>query len=185
MDCLVNIARAGIQSVDTSAVTTVDAALSFIRDQGVVLVSGKGPAARLTELISGEPIRGSWWAHPASHQIFAVLQAISASKDVLTCRLIDGKLTLVHRRLWPALVRAADLFSAYQLAQVRQQHTPSGHHMNSEVPFPQWVPHEVLEAGKRLAVQEARAAFEQWAPAPPVKLRSSRRSAKRGPRRAV
>lgn len=149
-----------------------------------MLASGKGPAPRLTELISGEPIKGSWWAHPKSHQIFAVLQAISESKDILTCRLIDGKLTLIHRRLWPALVRAADLFSAYQLAQVHQQHTPSGHHMSSEVAFPQWVPRDVIEAGQRLSVQEARNAMGRWAAAPPAKARANRRSAKRGPRPA-
>jgi len=148
-----------------------------------VLVSAKGPAARLTELVAGEPIRGSWWAHPKSQQIFAVLQAISQSRDVLTCRLINGKLTLVHRRLWPALVRAADLFSAYQLAQVRQQHTLSGHHTNSEVPYPTWVPHDVLEAGRRLDALEARAALGQWVAAPPAGARVNRRSARRGPRR--
>src|SRR5580704_1458010 len=60
------------QSLDTSGVISVDAALSFIREQGVVLVSAKGPAARLTELIAGEPIRGSWWGHPKSHEIFEV-----------------------------------------------------------------------------------------------------------------
>jgi hypothetical protein len=159
-------------------VTTVDEALSFIRERGVVLASGKGPAPRLTELISGEPIKGSWWAHPKSHQIFAVLQAVSESQEILTCRLINGKLTLIHRRLWPALVRAAGLFSAYQLAQVRQQHTPSGHHMSSEVPFPQWVPHDVVEAGQRLSVQEAREALGQWA-APPDTPRANRRSPRR------
>src|ERR1700674_3443868 len=47
--------------VDTSGVTAVDEALAFVRDHGVVLVSGKGPAPRLTEFISGEPIKGSWW----------------------------------------------------------------------------------------------------------------------------
>jgi hypothetical protein len=180
---VINIARACSQSLlDTSAVVTVDAALSFIREHGVVLVSAKGPAARLTELVAGEPIRGSWWAHRKSHEIFAVLQAISQSRDILTCRLINGKLTLVHCRLWPALVRAADLFSAYQLAQVRQQHTLSGHHMNSEVPFPSWVPHEVLEAGRRLDAQQARALLGQWAAGPRAGERINRRSPRRAPR---
>jgi len=164
---------------------TVDAALSLIREHGVVLVSAKGRAARLTELIAGEPIRGSWWAHPASHQIFAALQAISASKDILTCRLIDGKLTLVHRRLWPALVRAADLFSAFQLAQVRQQHAASGHHINSEVAYPAWVPREVLESAQRLSLQQARDALGQWGAMRPAKARSNRRSARRGPRQPM
>ena len=144
-------------------VTTVEEALSFVREHGVVLASAKGPAPRLTELVTGEPIRGSWWAHPKSHQIFAIFQAISESRDILTCRLINGKLTLVHRRLWPALVRAADCFSAYQLAQVHQQHTPSGHHLSHEVPFPEWVPREVLEESQHLSEQEARSAVGAWA----------------------
>ena len=164
---------------------TVDAALSLIRQHGVVLVSAKGRAARLTELIAGEPIRGSWWAHPASQQIFTALQAISSSKDILTCRLIDGKLTLVHRRLWPALVRAAELFSAFQLAQVRQQHAASGHHINSEVAYPAWVPREVLESAQRLGLQQARDALGQWGAMQPAKARVNRRSARRGPRRPV
>jgi hypothetical protein len=164
-------------------VTSIDDALTFVREHGIVLASAKGPAPRLTELITGEPIKGSWWAHPKSHQIFAIFQAISESKDILTCRLIDGKLTLVHRRLWPALVRAADLFSAHQLAQVHQKHTPSGHHMSHEVPFPDWVPRDVLEAGQRLSAQQARSALGRW-DALPDNARSGRRSAKRRGRRA-
>jgi hypothetical protein len=147
-------------------VVTVDEALSFIREHGVVLASARGPAPRLTELIVGEPIRGSWWGHPKGKQIYAVLQAISESKDILTCRLIDRRLTLVHRRLWPALVRAAELFSAGQLAQVRQQHTPSGRHISTEVVFPNWVPPEVLDAARQLSISEARSAVVQWAAAP-------------------
>jgi hypothetical protein len=161
-------------------VTGADEALAFIRAHGVVLASAKGPAPRLTEFITGEPIKGSWWGHPESHQIFAVFQAMSASSEILTCRLIDGKLTLIHRRLWPALVRAADLFSAYQLAQVRQQHTPSGHHMSSAVAYPDWVPRDVLDAGQRMNLQEARSAIGRWAAAAlPDDARVNRRSAKR------
>ena len=32
------------------------------REHGIVLVSAKGPAPRLTEAIIGKPIKGSWWA---------------------------------------------------------------------------------------------------------------------------
>jgi len=77
-------------------------ALAFVERHGVVLVAAKGPVPRLVEAILGEPIRGSWWAHPASHQIFAVLSKLEESGDLLVCRLIDKKITLVHRRLWPA-----------------------------------------------------------------------------------
>src|SRR5688500_16488597 len=119
---------------------TADEALSFVEKQGVVLVSAKGGVPSLTEAIVGEAIKGSWWSHPRSHQIFAILEVLTESEDILVCRLVQGKVTLVHRRLWPALVRVAKRFPAAQIAQVRQEHTPSGKHENHEVPFPKWVP---------------------------------------------
>jgi hypothetical protein len=137
-------------------------ALTFVKAHGVVLASRKGAVPRLTEAIAGEAIKGSWWAHPKSHQIFEVLQALAESDDILFCRLVDGKVTLVHRRLWPALVRVAERFSPDRLAQVRQQHTPSGRHANKEVRFPQWVPAEVKEQAKHLDERQALAALGAW-----------------------
>jgi hypothetical protein len=40
---------------------TADEAISFIKKNGVVLASAKGPVPRLTEAIANEPIKGSWW----------------------------------------------------------------------------------------------------------------------------
>src|SRR3989442_15991096 len=82
-------------------------ALAFIREHGVVLEAARGPVPSLAEVIAGEPVRGSWWSHPKSHQIFAVTRAVRESDDVLVCRLIRGKVTFVHRRLCAALVRGA------------------------------------------------------------------------------
>jgi hypothetical protein len=47
---------------------TADDAIAFVQKHGVVLASAKGPVPRLTEAIVGEPIQGSWWSHPKSHQ---------------------------------------------------------------------------------------------------------------------
>ena len=106
-----------------SKCATAEEAMAFVREHGVVLMSAKGAVPRLTEAIIGEPIKGSWWAHPRSHHIFAVLTAVTDSEQVLVCRLIDGKVTLVHRRLWPSLVRLASRFAPEQLAKV-----PAGAH---------------------------------------------------------
>src|SRR2546425_8981183 len=138
-------------------------AIAFVRDHGVILVSAKGPVPRLTEAIAGEPIKGSWWAHPKGHHIFAILEAVTASEDVLVCRLVKGKITLVHRRLWPALVRLAARFPPDQIAKVRQEHTASGRHVNKEVPFPRWVPAEVMEQASSISEAEAIAALGEWA----------------------
>src|SRR5260370_37548577 len=82
--------------------------LAFVKRHGVVLQAARGPVPSLAETIAGGPIRGSWWGHAKGHEIFAVASAVSDSADVLVCKLIDGKVTYVHRRLWPALVKLAD-----------------------------------------------------------------------------
>jgi hypothetical protein len=151
------------------------AALAFVRTHGVVLVSAKGAAPRLVEAIAGEPIHGSWWAHPKSHAIFATLQAVLASDDVLACRLLDGKITLVHRRLWPALVRLSARYPRDRLAQVHEEHTASGRHETTETPFPRWVPDDVKVQAMALSAEEAAATLGDW-PSPP-------RVARRAPRR--
>jgi hypothetical protein len=138
------------------------AALAFVRRHGIVLVSAKGPAPRLTDAIAGEPVNGSWWSHSKGHQIFAVLQKLGDSPDILVCRFIAGRVTLVHRRMWPAIVKLADHFPADQLAQVRQEHTASGKHVNHCTAYPEWVPAEILEEAKRLTVQDAAALLQDF-----------------------
>jgi hypothetical protein len=147
-----------------STLTTAEQALAFVREHGVVLVSAKGAAPRLAEAIVGEPIKGSWWAHAQSHRIFTILEAVTESEQILVCRLINGKITLVHRRLWPSLVRLAKRFAPGQLAQVREEHTPSGRHTSREVAFPQWVPPGVAEQANTMSEQEAFAAIGAWVP---------------------
>jgi hypothetical protein len=160
-----------------SKCVTPQEALAFVREHGVVLVSAKGKVPRLTEAIVGEPIKGSWWAHSQSHHIFGILEAIADSEQVLVCRLINGKVTLVHRRLWPSLVRLASRFAPEQLAKVREEHTAPGRHVSHEVPFPQWVPPYVLEEAKSTGENEALAVFGAWlAPSgtPSKRVRSPR-----------
>lgn len=144
---------------------TAAEALAFVEQRGVVLVSARGPIPRLTEAIAGEPIKGSWWGHPKGQQIFVILESVTESEDVLVCRLLNGKITLVHRRLWPALVRLAKRFSPEQIAQVKQEHTSSGRHVNKEVPFPRWVPAAVIKQAKSLSESEAISALGEWATA--------------------
>ncbi len=142
---------------------TSDEALDYVQRHGVVLASAKGPVPRLTEAIAGGPIKGSWWAHDEGKHIFRVLQAVGDSPEVLVCRLVDGKISYVHRRLWPALVRLTPRFPPASLARVKQVHTAAGHHENQEVAYPLWVPAEVLELSKKLGEDEAERALGEWA----------------------
>ena len=131
-------------------------ALEFVRTHGVVLVSAQGPAPRLTDAIAGEPVKGSWWGHPKGKQIFAVLDALNDSSEILVCRLLQNKLTMVHRRLWPALAALAPELPPAALARVVQEHTASGKHVNRETPFPDWLPSDAAAEAARLSSAEAR-----------------------------
>ena len=138
---------------------TPAAALAFVRKHGVVLAAARGPVPSLAAAVAGEPIRGSWWGHARGQEIFRALERLYASADVLTCRLVDGKVTLVHRRLWPALVRVAGRFPAERVSEVRQSHSARGNHIAHERPFPEWVPAEVLAASRALSEADALAAL--------------------------
>ena len=134
---------------------TTEQALDFIVQQGVVLESARGPVPNLAELIAGGPAGGSWWAHPEAHAIHKITRAVRASPEVLVCRLVNGKVTLVHRQLWPAIVALATRLPLERLAAIREVHTAKGHHEVVETPFPDWVPDEVAE---RAAALDERAA---------------------------
>jgi hypothetical protein len=129
--------------------------LAFVKRHGVVLQAARGPAPSLAEAVAGGPIRGSWWGHPKGHEIFRVAEAVSGNPDVLVCKLIRGKITYVHRRLWPALVKLASRFQKAQLAKTWNEHTRTGAHRSRRVPFPQWVPSQVKRQAGSLTVAEA------------------------------
>ncbi|MFK2873436.1 hypothetical protein [Dyella lipolytica] len=129
--------------------------MAFVQEHGIVLTAARGPVPRMAEVIAGESIKGSWWAHPKSHQIFAMFQQLTESPDILVCRFINGKVTLIHRRLWPALVRLAERFEPGQLSQVHEEHTAAGRHETHDVPYPTWVPADIFDDAKLLSVDDA------------------------------
>src|SRR5688572_22466917 len=116
--------------------------MAVLIEHGMLLQSAHGPIPNVAELVAGDRIKGSWWAHQKSHEIFAELGHLDDSPDVVRLRLVNGKVTLVHRRVWPALVRLADRFTPKQLAALHEEHTASGAHKVKEQPFLDWVPQE-------------------------------------------
>jgi len=130
-------------------------ALAFVERHGIVLQAAHGPLPNLAEAIAGGAIRGSWWGHPKGKEIFRAIRAIGESPDVLVCKLVEGKITYVHRRLWPALIKLASRFRKEQLAKVWDEHTRSGAHQSKREPFPNWVPSEVMKKAEALSVAEA------------------------------
>ncbi len=129
--------------------------MSILVEQGVLLESARGPIPNVAELVAGGPIKGSWWGHPAGHAIFEAINELADSPDVIRLRAVNGKITLVHRRLWPALTRIGVRFPPARLAAVYEEHTESGAHRKVETPFPDWVPAEVMEAANALTEEDA------------------------------
>ena len=130
-------------------------ALSFVEAEGIVLESAHGRVATFTDFVAGERVT-RWWGHPKGQLIFALTRAMRDSPDVLTCRLIDRKVTFVHRRLWPALVKSAGEFDKSDLGAIREEHLPGGKHQIVVTEFPEWVPAEVLAQGESMTESEAR-----------------------------
>ena len=97
--------------------------------------------------------------HPAWRRCFSVT---NAQFSPLVCRLVNGRVTLAHRRLWPAVVRVADRFPQARLAKIVETHTRAGHHRVEETPFPAWVPQPVRTAASALGWLDGDQVVRPW-----------------------
>jgi hypothetical protein len=89
-------------------------ALQTLRRLGLLLETD----ARLpsvTSLIAGEPVSGSWWSHASAQKIFTTLGQFADHRDVMFTKLISGKVTLVHRKLWPEILAIGTARSPWQM----------------------------------------------------------------------
>lgn len=82
---------------------------------GLILEQDK-KIVSLVGIVTGETLRGSWWSHPRAREIFSTLSALRDHPDVLFVKLVGGKVTLLHRRLWPAFLAVARSNEPWQTA---------------------------------------------------------------------
>jgi hypothetical protein len=88
------------------ASANLDRVLSELKKHGLLLQSD-AQLPNVASLFASETVRGSWWTHPRAQQIFVGLNQLEDHKDVLFTKLLSGKVTLVHRRLWRELLSIA------------------------------------------------------------------------------
>lgn len=88
--------------------------LEVLTRAGLLLRQDK-QASNVVSLLTGETLRGSWWSHPRGRLIFAILSELDDHPDVLLAKLLDRKVTLIHRTLWPAFLTVAMDGAAWQL----------------------------------------------------------------------
>jgi len=66
-------------------------------------------------IITGEPMKGSWWSHPMAQIIFQVNERLDDHPDVLIAKLLAGKVTFVHRQFWLSLLAVAQSEESWQM----------------------------------------------------------------------
>jgi hypothetical protein len=94
------------------AMTTPELAL----DQHGLLLLQDPSALSLATLVAGDVVKGSWWGHPKAQEIFRAADALTEGGHTKTAKLVDGKVTFVHERLWPALIAVGTSRDAWQMA---------------------------------------------------------------------
>ena len=85
-----------------------------LEQYGLLLLQDK-VLPSIVGMITGERLAGSWWSHPRSQEIFRRLEELEAAGDVVSTKLIGGKVTFVHRRLWPALTAVGSSRQEWQM----------------------------------------------------------------------
>lgn len=89
--------------------------LEALRVSGLLLLQD-GVLPNVAALVAGEPVSGSWWGHPRGGAIFRLAGALEDHPDVAVSKLVSGKVTFVHRRLFGALLGVATSGEAWQIA---------------------------------------------------------------------
>jgi hypothetical protein len=69
----------------------------------------------VTGLVVGDVGGRSWWAHPEAKQMYGLSCALHDHPDVLMVKLISGKVTYIHRPLWPAIVAVGTAGEKWQM----------------------------------------------------------------------
>lgn len=94
----------------TDPTTDVRNALS---ENGLLMLQDQRLPSVVT-VVTGEILRSSWWSHTKGKIIFDVLTELAADPDVLFTKLVQRKVTLVHRQLWGAFLTVVSAREAWQ-----------------------------------------------------------------------
>jgi hypothetical protein len=101
-------------------VADIDNVLARLAQHGLLLQQDKRLPS-VVGLIVGGPLTSSWWAHPRGRRIFRCLGQLIDHPDVLLTRLVGGKVTYLHRSLWPAFLAVATAAESWQCRRLSPQ----------------------------------------------------------------
>ena len=100
--------------MDDTTVIAVDDIADYLGRLGVLLETDRAFPS-ITGIMVREPIKGSWWSHPRANDIYLMSQRLVHHPDTIFLKLLSGKTTYVHRRLWPELIAIATAQEPWQL----------------------------------------------------------------------
>jgi hypothetical protein len=103
----------GVKPASADVLRSTRRVLAGLEELGLLLEQDR-ELPSVVALVTGEASKGSWWSHPQGRLVFAVLTRLAEHEDVLFTKLLASKVTLVHRRLWPALLAVARERAAWQ-----------------------------------------------------------------------
>jgi hypothetical protein len=69
----------------------------------------------VTGFVAGDTGGRSWWTHPQAKQMYRLCCALGDHPDVLVVKLVSGKVTSIHRPLWPAIVAIGTAREPWQM----------------------------------------------------------------------
>lgn len=122
--------------------------LDTIAEHGLLLLQDK-KLSNVVTVITGERLKGSWWSHPRAQEIFNAIEALPEDQ-VLDTKLVGGKVTFVHRSLWPDLLAVVTRDREYQV------HTESGRHEKRHEPWEAWAKRMKVRATRDAAAARGR-----------------------------
>ncbi len=94
-------------------VSVTDLALE-LRERGLLL-EADAHLPSIARAVIGGPFKGSWSGHPKGDEIQTLSNELLERPGVLAVKLVSGKITFVHRALWPALYAVANSREPWQL----------------------------------------------------------------------
>lgn len=75
----------------------------------------------VVRMVGGPDVKGSWWGTKKGVDIYRILEWLELHPDVLPTRLVSGKVTFLHRRIWTEFLSIAAAREGWQMHALSQE----------------------------------------------------------------
>ncbi|TCA01027.1 hypothetical protein [Rhizobium leguminosarum] len=82
-------------------------ARGYLIQNGIIPLSPTKGLVSIVDLILGPGVPGNWWGHQNANLAYNAYSELANDPDIIVMKLVDYKVTLVHRTLWDCIFRVA------------------------------------------------------------------------------